>query len=338
MRNIQIISINHQTHDSDERVLLNLTEEGWKQLFSFLKFNLGVQGYVHLMTCNRVELFYESEDDHNERIVEKWLSLVEGTSRVSDSQFQLFSGHEECIDHLLQLSVGFKSAIYGDDQILSQLKKAFETARESRLLSTLLERAYQTTMRFHKQICKETDFKSHTVSLAYQALKSIRNKFGSAGLKNKNVLIIGSGDMAAQVVKYCSKFSFGSVSISNRTESKARKLVGKSYIQVIPYSKLEANQYEIIISCTDQGFEVINDWANIDYFIDLSLYSFQHKHIPVAHILLQQLQELINRQNSARMESVEQVNQILTDKSKEYSLFYNKWKQREKSKRLEVQI
>ena len=328
MRNIQIISVNHQTHNSDDRIALNLSEEQWDQLFTFLKYNLSIEGYVHLRTCNRIELLYESDNDHNEEIIYQWLSMLDKSPKIESSSFQMFSGNEDCIDHLLKLSVGFKSAIFGDDQILSQLKKAFELSRESNSLSTLLERAYQTIMRFHKSICRETDFKSNSVSLAYQALKSARLHFSSKNLKNKNALIIGAGDMAAQVVKYCPKFNFKNVYITNRTQSKAEQLIKNTSIEVISYQELDVNQFDIIFSCTDKGYFLINDWSQTEFYVDLSLHSSQIDHVSVPHVFLHELQELFNRQNTARIESVDNVNSILAEKTLEYIVWCKSWGER----------
>jgi len=328
MRNIQVISINHQMLNSEERIALNLKNEGWKQLFAYLTYNLGVDGYVLLQTCNRIELYYESEIELREEIIGKWLSLLDEKLNLNKGSFQTFSGSQECIEHFLQLSAGFKSAIYGDDQILSQLKKAFEEARQNKSMSTLLERAYQAIMRFHKQICRKTDFKSQTVSLAYQALKSARHRFGSEKLKGKKVLIIGAGDMAAQVVKYLPKFNFGNVSITNRTKSKADTLVANTSLIVVPYEAVDIQQYDLIISCTDQGSCLIDDWTSIEYYIDLSLHSSKLSNISVSHILLSQLQEIINVQNAERMKSVDKVHLILSDKANDYVNWCHEWRNR----------
>ncbi|MDF1697989.1 MAG: hypothetical protein P1U56_19230 [Saprospiraceae bacterium] len=328
MRNIHIISINHRTHSSDERIQLDLTDESGNQLRGYLRLELGVLGCVHLRTCNRIELIYEAERNLNKKIVEKWLDLSFCSTKIDSGSFECFAGADECIEHLHQLSVGFKSAIYGDDQILSQLKKAFENARKQKELSTLLERSYQSIMRFHKKVCRETDFKSHTISLAYQALKSAKRKFGVRKLAEKKLLIIGAGDMAAQVVKYSSKFKFGNICITNRTESKARNLVKNTTIEVLPIQEVNFQQFDLVISCTDQGFDQIDDWSSIEYYIDLSLYSSQIKSLEVGHIFLQELQEVINGQNKARMQAVDKVQLILLEKSNEYTEWCAEWKKR----------
>jgi len=328
MRNIQVISTNHQTHNSEERIGLDLNGDNWEQLFAFMKYNLGVEGHAILRTCNRIEIYFEASDDCSAQIIAKWLSMADVDAESAEARFQIFNGFEASIEHLLHLSVGFKSTIFGDDQIISQLKKAFEEARKDKSMSTLLERAYQSIMRFHKQVCRETDFRSHTVSLAYQALKSAKFHFGLENLMDKDLLIIGAGDMAAQVVKYLPKFKFNSVSITNRTQSKAEQLAQNKAIKVIPYQGLDTDKYDFIISCTDQGFELIDNWSSVDYYIDLSLHSAHLPDINGSHILLHELQEVINEQNKARMQCVDKVHLFLVEKINEYVDWCIEWRKR----------
>jgi len=328
MRNLYIISINHQTHCAEERIQFDLSEEGWAELSAYLKYNLCVDGYVLLRTCNRLELYYESDQNRNKSIMDKWSSLIRNAIISDIDKVETYSDYHASIEHLLHLSTGFKSAIFGDDQILSQLKKAFEEARANKTLSTLLERAYQSIMRSHKQICRNPDFKSQTISLAYQALKSARFRFGTENLKNKNVLIIGAGDMAAQVVKYLPKFKFKGVSITNRTQSKAEKLAAHSSLQILPYDEFRIEQFDIVISCTDQGFGLVSDWSLVEYYIDLSLHSAHLSDVPVSHILLKELQELINERNNIRMKSVDRVHEILGHIATEYEKWCVDWSER----------
>jgi len=171
MRQLFIISANHLSTSAQERLLLKLSDTQWDQLSTHMLQGLQVSGYVHLQTCNRIEIIYEHHTDVSDDIIGTWLSLIDH-KEIAEQHFDVCSGTDDCINYLLRLSLGFQSAIYGDDQILQQLKTAFEAARSDQRLSSLLERSYQSMMRTHKQVCRETDYKSQTVSLAYQALKA----------------------------------------------------------------------------------------------------------------------------------------------------------------------
>jgi glutamyl-tRNA reductase len=328
MRKLQLLSIDHTSHSATERQAYALNPEEYDELSSYINHVLGVNGHVYLSTCNRIEIYYDAEEDHRDLIIKKWQSL----SKTSDINFQKpissYLGSDVCINHILQLSIGAKSAILGDDQILCQLKKAFESARTNGSMSTLLERAYQTLMRFHKRVCRDTVYRKVTVSLAYHSLKSIYQNISKNELKTKSVLIIGAGDMAAQIVKYLPKFQFESVSITNRTELKARRLINGKNINFLDYSSVDANEYDIIISCTDQGYGMIMNPSKLDFYIDLSLASSNIENLSCPGILLEELQNYITAQSTARLESLSEVSLIMAKYKEDYLAWLKHWSSR----------
>ena len=330
MRKLQIISVNHRTHSQSQRVALNLSHEAWQELFAYMKYQLQVEGYVLLPTCNRVELYYEADRDVRFKIVRKWLELAGVEEQIQASTFRTYFGSSICMRYLLQLSVGLKSAVYGDDQILSQLKKAFEQSRSDSTMSTLLERSYQAVMRFHKQICKETPYRSQSVSLAYHGLKMIRNQVGKETLKSKSVLIIGAGDMAVQVLKNIDRFTFGSIAISNRTKSRAEQVTLGKDITVVPYESLQAENYDIVISCTDMGHDMVANHDSMSYYLDLSLMSANLGPMDCAHTYLSSLQSYINEQNESRLSCIGVVKRMLGEHCAEFSSWLFGWEERQR--------
>ena len=327
MTQLFIISANHINTSSQERLMLRLTDTQWEQLTAHMEYGLGIVGDIRLQTCNRLEIIYEHHTNVSGDIVNTWLSLIDHIE-ISEQHFDTHVGTENCIAYLLDLSLGFHSALYGDDQILQQLKKAFESARSRNKLSSLLERAYQTMMRTHKQVCRSTDYKSQTVSLAYQALKATRKIIGKSELAKRNLLIVGAGDMANQVLKCLPKFQFNSVAISNRTESKAKGLAEKNNLKVVKYNQEWTNAYEVVISCTDHGLTRLSELRSMDLYVDLSLASAEIEDLHVPYVLLEELQGLISAQNNNRMACVPQVQKIIKDNKNQFLDWYNSWVER----------
>ncbi|MFT4535838.1 MAG: glutamyl-tRNA reductase [Saprospiraceae bacterium] len=331
MRKLQILSIDHKSNSSKERQAFELTSDLSVALSSYIKYVLDVHGYVYLSTCNRIEIYYDAEEDLRELIIKKWKYLAQINNETMQKSITSYLGSKGCINHILQLCIGTKSAILGDDQILSQLKKAFELARTNGTMSTLLERAYQTVMRFHKQVCRDTEYRNITVSLAYHSLKSIYQHIPKNELLSKSVLIIGAGDMAAQVVKYLPKFRFGSVSITNRTKDKVQNLVKGKTIRFVNYDYMDANEYDIIISCIDQGYGLIRNISTLEFYIDLSLTSSQIENLTCPGILLEELQTYITAQSTARLSSLNEVSLIMRKHEQEYINWLDQWWSRRKS-------
>ena len=328
MRKLQILSIDHKSHSSKERHAFALTSEQSDVLSSYIKHVLSVHGHVYLSTCNRIEIYYDAENDLRELIIKKWIYIAQINDETIQKSITSYLGSETCINHILRLCIGTKSAILGDDQILNQLKKAFELARINGTMSTLLERAYQTVMRFHKQVCRDTEYRNITVSLAYHSLKSIYQQIPKHELSTKSVLIIGAGDMAAQVIKYLPKFRFRSVSITNRTEDKAQELVKGKTIKFVKYDCMDANEYDLIISCIDQGYGMIRNIDQLGFYIDLSLTSSQIEDLTCPGILLEELQMYITAKSAARLDSLDEVSLIMRKHEEEYIIWLNQWRSR----------
>ena len=335
MNQLYIISIDYQNFTNEERVQLKLESGVWDELKSYLQGLSSIKGFVRLNTCNRVELFFESTDSYHTQILEYW----KGVSIVKNpyERIKIYSGYEECIEHILQLSLGLKSAILGDDQIIQQLKLAFEDARMNDHLSTMLERAYQIMMRCHKRVCNSTDYKSSTVSLAFCTLKKIMSILNGMH-SDKTVLIVGAGGMAQQIVKYVEKFDFRSVNLTNRTLRNAEAVCKGKNINVIPFDDLGQTGYDVIINCIDNGCQIISSLPSPDVYVDLSV-GFNSKQKSECEVIsLHDMLDQLAYHSKNKKKAITQVSEITDEFVSLYSNWVKSWMERRKvfelSKRL----
>jgi len=328
-RELHIISINHQKADAANRIALDLSYMDWFSLEAYARFSLGVIGWVKISTCNRIEILIDAPANVDiQRIIDKWIDLSQ--IDFDHAQFDCISGSRPVVKYLLELSTGLRSAIYGDDQILTQVKQAFEESRSTESgLSTLIERAYQCVMRCHKEIMGTTEFKNQGVSLAYYGLKYAKDYFkDQSQYLNKTVLIIGAGNMAEQVVKYLPKFNFKKILITNRTIAKAQQLATNSKIEVVNYEGLEGIDPDIVLSCSVHGRSMIDEQFDPELIIDFSL-----NKIPVAKtsakvVDLEEMQTAIDEKNARRNAYIGDVSQIIETHCIGYSAWVEKWQMR----------
>jgi len=325
MRTLQIISVNHQSHSKEARAKLQLCKADSKRLTTYIRYQLQAEGVVVLSTCNRMEIYLECDRDVRMKVVDKWMLLANQDSQQYRDNFKTHYGTEIVVRYILQLSVGLKSAIYGDDQILTQIKKAFEESRSQAQLSTLLERAYQILMRYHKAVCNSTDFRSQSISLAYHSLKQMVHDLGRDKARDMAVLIIGAGDMAQQVVKYISKFEFGQVSLTNRSVDKAIDLAAGTPIHVAHYGYGLAKTYDIIISCTDFGHERVGDFSDLQYYLDLSLWSMTADEVDCRHRFLSELQQGVDQSSGRRLSAMPVIKRLLGEHVATFAEWHQGW-------------
>lgn len=331
MTTIQIISINHQYTDSQTRQKWTLTSTEQTTLQARLE-QLGVDGHVLLQTCNRVELIYTAESDKRRQILDLWQEIVGADPLQADAE-KTYIGNTVSVRYLLKLATGLHSAVLGDDQILAQMKKSWEAARSAGTLSTLLERAYQAFMRYHKEICRETDFKNNSVSLAYHAWLKARN---ISPLSSQTVLIVGAGDMAKQVMKYAGKFAPKQLLLSNRTRSKAQE-IAQANTQVIDYTDLHNAKADVVINCSSHSIERIAGMKQVpSLVIDLALQSENSLPEAWSAVSLEALQAHISRNYSMRMGSLPRVLRILEAAVDAYTAWVIGWQQRRQETQTQV--
>ena len=129
----------------------------WREMFAFSahacaaamryikeKFSLSC---VLLSTCNRTELWISYGEGMEE--VPSPLELLcqlKQAVPVKVQEFIIEREGEEAVRHLLSLACGMKSKIFGEDQILSQVKSALFLAREQETADTVLEKLFQTAV------------------------------------------------------------------------------------------------------------------------------------------------------------------------------------------------
>lgn len=321
MRNLYVISINHKQASSETRELLH---DAFAKLKDHRLIKTQVNGLVYLHTCNRVELYFEADEDLCIPLWENWVAKVKAST--INVQPMIITGADKCQSYILRVALGLESAIDGDDQILGQLKRAFKEARSQNLLSTLLERSLQSIMRCHKQVCRETKYYQHSTSLAYHSLKEAERHFGGV-VRDRSVLIIGAGDMARQVVKYMPKFTFAKVYVFNRTQANAYTMVKDSSISVLDREDV-AGSWDLVINCIDQAEQYLR-LLDIDLLLDLSVQGSNLRHANT-EIHLSDMEAKLAVREKTRISDFDKVLAIMDEHARDYEGWLFDWQQRKK--------
>lgn len=213
-----------------------------------------------LVTCNRTELYFETEQTRAVDIRDFFLDWKLGEVTSEDQvDFRISDQTDDTVRHLLSVAAGLKSSVLGDAEIIHQIKKAYHRSLEQNLQGSLLERCIQTLFRSHKRISNETGFRDGTTSTAYKALKLIGDTFGSEASK-KRILFVGAGDIVRQLFKYNTKFGYRNIYIANRTEARAQKLAGMFKVNFWSWDTLLANDlssFDVIISAASHSPSLI---------------------------------------------------------------------------------
>ncbi|MEL6535690.1 MAG: glutamyl-tRNA reductase [Bacteroidota bacterium] len=250
---LMYVGITHETAVPQERAYYSLSEPQKLTLLARLKEQFALRGIALLATCNRTELYLETDRVSAEAVRDALICYVESLHGVALSKlpFRLLDGTADTVQHMLEVANGLRSAVLGDKQIIGQLKDAYQQALRLKNQGTLLERAFQAAFRSHKRVHRETQYQQGSTSTAYSALKMAETHFGKPTSGSLAVLVVGAGEIAEDVLRYLPKFAYRQVSLANRTEEKARALAQRYGVTIYRWSQLERGDftdYDVVIT------------------------------------------------------------------------------------------
>ncbi|WP_368293428.1 glutamyl-tRNA reductase [Dehalobacter sp. TBBPA1] len=193
--NIRMIGIDHEKASLKEREMFAFTPIQSRQAMEAAVNNYGVEGAVIISTCNRTELWVSENEGSlvNLKEILYGLKRIEKEDRDKYERLFVIRQSREAFVHLFQTACGLKSQIWGESQILSQIKKAIEEARETGTADLYLEKLFQMAITSAKKVKTQIQLTTTDVSVATKALERIQEVFPDLG--EKRCLVIGNGEM-----------------------------------------------------------------------------------------------------------------------------------------------
>lgn len=189
------------SYKSLERVLA-IQPSDWDKILA----DRGIENYVVVSTCNRFEIYYKSQEELSDFFDETSCSKLAGI---------------EAIRHLFRVAAGLESMSVGENEILHQVKEAFDDAVKSGHAKGPLALIFRRAISSGKLVRKDTDISRGKVSIPALSMDILRRKFGVRG---RNVVVIGTGKMASDLLKYIQKLEPKAITILGRSGEKTRTM------------------------------------------------------------------------------------------------------------------
>lgn len=230
--NLWVIGISHQTAPVHIRERFFLNEPEQRLMLSEFKSQAAVIGALVLSTCNRTEIVADMIDQ-DPAVIFQVFAKVKGI--VIDGGLKkhfYIHKNEKAVDHLLRVAAGLESLILGERQILGQLKAAVELSRREGMASRNLNILSGVAIRAGKKAQTETAISAGGSSVSWAAVAMAQREWGS--LKDRSVLIIGTGKMGYLAANYLNKREVGRLYVMNRTPEKAAELARQVGGRAVP--------------------------------------------------------------------------------------------------------
>jgi glutamyl-tRNA reductase len=180
-----------------------------------------VEGVVVLSTCNRFEVYVETD-----RPVEAWEAL----GQVLGVRAKLLRHVEgfEAARRIARIASGLESLILGEPEILGQVRSAWLKARERGFTSHVLDMVFHAALNAGRRARSETRIGEGSIGYPSAAVRIASERLG--GLNDKSVLVVGTGEAAEAIVRIICSGDYGLPSrlvVAGRSLEKASRIASK---------------------------------------------------------------------------------------------------------------
>ncbi|QCS44259.1 glutamyl-tRNA reductase [Natrinema versiforme] len=204
------------------------------------------EAYV-LSTCNRVEAYVVAPDHAIGRA-----ALEELFAGVDDDAV-VTTDHDESLQHLLRVAAGLESVILGEDQIIGQVRTAYEDARDAGGIGSMLEAAVTKAIHVGERARTETGINEGVVSLGSAAT---RRAAAEIALEGATALVVGAGEMGQLAARSLAAAGVDELVVANRTVAHADHLVSdiedETNATAAPLEALDtvASRADVVVTAT----------------------------------------------------------------------------------------
>ncbi|PID73268.1 MAG: glutamyl-tRNA reductase [Desulfobacterales bacterium] len=248
---IIVMGVNHKTAEVELRECLGFSREQAAAATGGLLGAKVVEEVMILSTCNRVEILLTSPDaDLAIPVVKQYLSDSKALDLARfDKALYIYTG-DEAVRHVFRVAASLDSMVVGEPQILGQLKDAYREAAAHKSAGVVLNRLLHKAFFTAKRVRTETGIGGHAVSISYAAIELARKIFGE--LANRNVMLIGAGEMAELAVEHLIRARAGKIYVANRTFERGMALARRFNGNPLRFEEIvdSLGDVDIIISST----------------------------------------------------------------------------------------
>jgi glutamyl-tRNA reductase len=262
--NVLVVSCNHHLAGVQLRERLAFSsEQKLQEAYSLWRTSHPQSELVLLSTCNRVEIYCADDRDDHGVEVNDVTSFLSQFHRVPSDEFTsslLAHSGVEAVSHLFEVACSIDSMVLGEPQIVNQVKEAYRVAQDNAACGPLTNVLFQHALKVSAQVRTETALADGRVSIASVAVgefaKSIFSRFD-----NKQVLVIGAGEMAEETLTYLKSEGVQRIHVCNRSRQRADELAAKVGGEVADISSLDdlLGTADVIVSTTGATTTLISE-------------------------------------------------------------------------------
>ena len=221
-----------------------------------------VKECVVLQTCHRVEVYCVLHDMNKEettnRMIKFWSTISGVSFDLIRKEIRLHYGRD-AFSHLFYLASGLESMVLGEDQILGQVRTAYNRAKNSGTVGLILGKAFMKAINIGRKVRTETKINEGSVSISSAAVDLAAKELGNLG--SIKALIIGAGEAASLAAETLKSHGASAITIANRNYERGRCLAKKVSGKAIRFSHIQSMlpDVDLVISAISVTQPILNE-------------------------------------------------------------------------------
>lgn len=178
-----------------------------------------------LSTCNRMEFYVATTAFHP--ALDHVVETVADHAGIPASELEpyLYVRYaDKAAEHMLTVASGLDSMVIGEQQVIGQLRTAYQTADDLGTVGSTLHELTQRALRTGKRVHTETEVDVAGSSMVSFALGHAVAELGVTDMTGRRALVVGAGAMASLASTWLGKAGVAHVTVANRTLARAERL------------------------------------------------------------------------------------------------------------------
>ena len=243
--NIIMSGLEHSLAPISLRERLSFTKQQTAEMVQKIRSFPHILGCVLISTCNRTELYLSCLEEQNPG---ELLCQAAGAEYAPYRDVFVTRSGKKAVKHLMEVASGLRSRIFGEDQIISQVKDAVAIARQAGTADSILETLFRSAVSAGKEVRTKVRLTSVPASAASMAVALLQEKLGE--LNGKKALVIGNGEMGRLSASLLERAGCR-VSVTLRTYRHGETIVPPG-CGVVPYEErfIHMDGCDILLSAT----------------------------------------------------------------------------------------
>ena len=257
-REIILVGFSHRTAPVAVRERFSVNTRDLGECVQSLSTDDKIEEAFVLSTCNRTEALVAVPrgQDVSQEITSRLYR------NIDRDHLYTFRGIDAVI-HLFRVAAGLDSMVLGESEILAQLRRSYDVAREQDSLGQLLEPLLRHALGVGKRVRTETSLGHGTLSVARVGVEIASTAFGS--FDNCHATIVGAGETGVLVARHLRDLGIGGMTVLNRTLERASSVALEFGANAFSLDDLSARASRTdLIVCAIDGQEAVLTLDKLD--------------------------------------------------------------------------